>query len=71
MSGLQQGQTAPVAAADTRECSMETLKLSQEFLGTHNVHIREMFYIIWGMVYLVQALQRDYWRNYKKRISGL
>lgn len=50
MSGLQRGQMAPVTAADTHERSMETLKLMQEFLGTHNVHIREMFYIIWGMV---------------------
>lgn len=46
MSGLQRGQMAPVTAADTHERSMETLKLMQEFLGTHNVHIREMFYII-------------------------
>lgn len=46
LSVNEQGQTAPVSAADICECSMETLKLSQEFLGTHNVHIREMFYII-------------------------
>lgn len=46
MSSLQQGQMAPVTAADIHECSMETLKLMQEFLGTHNIHIREMFYII-------------------------
>lgn len=44
------GQTAPVTVADIRECSMGVVKLIQEFLGTHNIHIREMFCIIWEMV---------------------
>lgn len=58
-------------AADVCECRMEMLTLRQEFLGTCNVHIREMFYITPGMVYLVWSLQRDCWRKYENSISGL
>lgn len=70
-SSLQRGQAAPVTAADMHECSMEMLKLSQEFPGTRYVHTGEMFYITSGMAELVRSLQRDCWRKYENSISGL